>query len=68
MEQETAAAIPAGYEEALVRTDVLSRPAGGDLFKELGVSTEDKMAFFILKWVYNACYEEDESGASFVDK
>lgn len=51
-----------------MRTDVLSRPAGGDLFKELGVSTEDKMAFFILKWVYNACYEEDESGASFVDK
>ena len=30
-----------------------------DPFKLIGVSNEDKMSFFLLKWVFNAVKKED---------
>jgi len=45
-----------------------------DPFKKLGVSTEDKMTFFLLKWIFNAIKREssDEDpklkGRSYVTK
>lgn len=40
----------------------------GDPFKLLGVQNEDKMAFFLLKWVFNAINKIDISGVRFVTK
>jgi hypothetical protein len=46
--------IPKGYEEALMQKE-LECPDWPDPFKLLGVSKEDKMTFFLLKWIFNAC-------------
>jgi hypothetical protein len=50
--------MPEGYEDYLVREDLLKKKQlekeQMDPFKELGVSKEDKMTFFLLKWVFNA--------------
>lgn len=58
--------IPHGYEEHLVRSELLNPKGKGDPFKLLGVSNEDKMAFFLLKWVYNAIALENDNGDSYV--
>lgn len=46
--------IPEGYERHLVRQELNKNPIDSDPFKILGVSNEDKMTFFLLKWVFNA--------------
>ena len=56
--------IPKGYEEHLVRTS----KQNGDLFKQYGVSPEDKMAFFLLKWVWNSVKTRDTENNFFVSK
>ena len=50
--------IPQGYEDQLLQK---RKEEGGnvfanskDPFKRLGVSNEDKMTFFLLKWIFNA--------------
>mmetsp|Transcript_24251 Transcript_24251/g.23849 ORF Transcript_24251/g.23849 Transcript_24251/m.23849 type:complete len:171 (+) Transcript_24251:238-750(+) len=51
--------IPKSYEEDLVRNvDPKSIKNEGDQFKEMGVSGEDKMTYFLLKWVFNAIKRE----------
>lgn len=59
--------IPSDYEEQLIQKkqqeDKLRGSAVGasnskDPFKRLGVSNEDKMTFFLLKWVFNAIKRE----------
>jgi hypothetical protein len=45
--------VPAGYEQHLLREELLNSKKA-DPFKLLGVSAEDKMTFFLLKWVFNA--------------
>ena len=45
--------IPYGYEQALMQQKPRS-----DLFTKLGVSPQDKMAFFLLKWVWNSVAED----------
>ena len=45
--------MPNEYEDHLLREEVI-RQRDDDPFKLLGVSNEDKMAFFLLKWVFNA--------------
>jgi hypothetical protein len=49
-EQHKSQELPEGYEQHLVR---LPSPTK-DTFNQLGVSKQDKMAFFLLKWVFNA--------------
>ena len=54
--------MPEGYEDYLVREEILRKKKREqeeaakrtDPFKQLGVSGEDKMTFFLLKWVFNA--------------
>jgi len=50
--------MPEGYEQHLMREELLR--SSKDPFKVLGVSNEDKMAFFLLKWVFNAIKREAE--------
>ena len=45
--------LPQQYDKALMHTSMLSKKVE-DPFKEFGVSREDKMTFFLLKWVFNA--------------
>lgn len=45
--------VPVGYEQHLLREELLNSKKA-DPFKLLGVSAEDKMTFFLLKWVFNA--------------
>ena len=45
--------IPEGFENHLMREGLLKK-RNNDPFKLLGVSSEDKMSFFLLKWVFNA--------------
>lgn len=52
--------MPEGYENHLMREELLRSTK--DPFKLLGVSNEDKMAFFLLKWVFNAIKRESEAG------
>ena len=64
--------MPDGYENHLMREELLRSTK--DPFKLLGVSNEDKMAFFLLKWVFNAIKQESDKsdeklkGASYVTK
>ena len=64
--------MPEGYEHHLMREELLR--SDKDPFKVLGVSNEDKMSFFLLKWVYNAIkcdsLDNDEilKGQSYVKK
>ena len=52
--------MPEEYEDHLLREEVLKQ-RNDDPFKLLGVSNEDKMAFFLLKWVFNAIKRESDS-------
>ena len=45
--------MPVDYEAHLMREE-LTKSKKVDPFKLLGVSAEDKMTFFLLKWVFNA--------------
>ena len=45
--------LPPGYEQHLLKEELLHGKKR-DPFKVLGVSAEDKMTFFLLKWVFNA--------------
>ena len=64
--------MPEGYEHHLMREELMRTDK--DPFKVLGVSNEDKMSFFLLKWVYNAIkcdsLDTDEilKGQTFVKK
>ena len=51
--------MPDDYEDHLLREEIL-RQKQSDPFKLLGVSNEDKMSFFLLKWVFNAIKLESE--------
>jgi hypothetical protein len=51
--------IPEGYDEHLMREELLAN-RNRDPFKLLGVSNEDKMSFFLLKWVFNAVKRNDQ--------
>jgi hypothetical protein len=51
--------MPAGYEQHLMREELLSGKKQ-DPFKLLGVSAEDKMTFFLLKWVFNAIKQNSD--------
>lgn len=64
--------MPDGYEETLMRQDLLDTRR--DPFKMLGVSPEDKMTFFLLKWVFDYIKQESDvddeemSGMQYVAK
>ena len=64
--------MPEGYEEALMREDLLDTRK--DPFKMLGVSPEDKMTFFLLKWVFDYIKcdsdpdDEELAGKQYVSK
>lgn len=51
--------IPAGYEEHIVRQDLLNAVQEIDPFVKHGITSEEKMSFFLLKWVFNACQVDD---------
>jgi hypothetical protein len=51
--------IPEGYEDHLMREELLKK-RNDDPFKLLGVSGDDKMTFFLLKWVFNAIKLESD--------
>jgi len=51
--------IPEGYDEHLLREELLEK-RNKDPFKLLGVSNEDKMSFFLLKWVFNSVKRNDK--------
>ena len=44
--------IPEDYEDHLMREELLKN-RNADPFKLLGVSNEDKLIFFLLKWKFN---------------
>ena len=50
---ETEDLLPAGYETHLLKEELMNSKKK-DPFKVLGVSAENKMTFFLLKWVFNA--------------
>lgn len=52
-EFEAGELMPEGYETHLMREELIKKREA-DPFKLMGVSGEDKMAFFLLKWVFNA--------------
>ena len=64
--------MPEGYEEHLMREELLDTRK--DPFKVLGVSPEDKMTFYLLKWVFDyikqESSEDDEelAGKTYVSK
>jgi hypothetical protein len=51
--------IPEGFENHLMREGLLKK-RNADPFKLLGVSNEDKMSFFLLKWIFNAIKLESD--------
>jgi len=51
--------IPDGFENHLMREGLLKK-RNADPFKLLGVSNEDKMSFFLLKWIFNAIKLDSE--------
>lgn len=63
--------IPDNYEHHLIRQPFKNNE---DPFKALGVTKDDKMTFFLLKWVFNAIKLDSDSedkqlkGQSFVAK
>lgn len=50
--------MPDGYEEHLMREALLDTRK--DPFKVLSVSPEDKMTFFLLKWVFDYIKQEPD--------
>ena len=64
--------MPEGYEELLMREELLDTRK--DPFRVLGVSQEDKMTFFLLKWVFDYIKQDSEvedenlAGKAFVMK
>jgi hypothetical protein len=44
--------IPEDYEDHLMREELIKN-RNADPFKLLGVSNEDKLTFFLLKWKFN---------------
>lgn len=58
--------MPEGYDDYLMREEVLkqkqkqAKASHADQFKMLGVNNEDKMTFFLLKWVFNAIKQESD--------
>ena len=52
--------MPNEYEDHLLREEIIKQ-RDDDPFKLLGVSNEDKMAFFLLKWVFNAIKIDSDS-------
>jgi hypothetical protein len=57
--------LPQDYEQQLVNQKM--QEDGGatysntkDPFKKLGVSNEDKMTFFLLKWIFNAIKRDSQ--------
>jgi hypothetical protein len=70
--------MPEGYEDYLVREDLLKKKQlekeQADPFKQLGVSKEDKMTFFLLKWVFNAIRQQGDpkdhklKGKDYIDR
>ena len=50
--------MPEGYEDVLMREELLDTRK--DPFKVLGVSPEDKMSFFLLKWVFDYIKQESD--------
>ena len=64
--------MPEGYEEHLMREELLD--TRNDPFRVLGVSQEDKLAFFLLKWVFDYIKQDSEhddehlAGKAFVTK
>ena len=59
---EAESLVPSNYEEQLIQKKLDEDKLRGsaqytnskDPFKKLGVSNEDKMTFFLLKWIFNA--------------
>ena len=51
--------MPDGYDEALMREELLNTRT--DPFKVLGVSPEDKMTFFLLKWVFDYIKQDSDT-------
>ena len=51
--------MPEGYEETLMRQDLLDTRK--DPFKMLGVSPEDKMTFYLLKWVFEEIKQDADA-------
>ncbi len=49
---DSADLIPEDYEDHLMREELLKN-RNADPFKLLGVSSEDKLIFFLLKWKFN---------------
>jgi hypothetical protein len=49
---ENADLIPEDYEDHLIREELLKH-SNADPFRLLGVSNEDKLIFFLLKWKFN---------------
>jgi len=64
--------MPDGYDDLLMREELLN--SRKDPFKVLGVSPEDKMTYFLLKWVFDYIKQDGEiddqqlDGKSFVTK
>ena len=64
--------MPEGYEDLLMREELLDTRK--DPFRVLGVSQEDKMTFFLLKWVFDYIKQDSEvedenlAGKAFVMK
>ncbi len=64
--------MPEGYEEALMREELMDTRK--DPFKVLGVSPEDKMTFYLLKWVFDYIKQDSDhddeqlAGKAFVNK
>jgi len=52
--------LPAQYEQGLIKTELLKKSLDSDPFKLLCVPNQDKMAFFLLKWIFNAIKQEPD--------
>ena len=50
--------VPTGYEQHLMKEELMGKKK--DPFKVLGVSAEEKMTFFLLKWVFNAIKQSSD--------
>ena len=51
--------MPPDYEDHLLREEEIKRRAA-DPFEILGVSTDDKMTFFLLKWVFSVIKQDSD--------
>jgi hypothetical protein len=51
--------VPESYDdEILEKAKAKQQSSRKDPFKKLGVGAEDKMTFFLLKWIFNAIKRE----------